>query len=255
MDGKQYDLFSRIRDLVNKNGAEEERSEPGSDDGDATQPTEETSPQDPSPEAESPAEDREPADEVSGPAPEVEPEPVTYTDDELDIAFADRFTQAGGKFVYCETMGDLVAQFRDLMADQGWSSAFSWEPRLINLFEDRGVDEDVIENQVEHRADIALSFCQALIAANGSILLSKEQATRRTLNVFPSVHVIVADVGQLRRDVPEALQRFDEETLPFMLRIDEDRPYIAGEGRIVLNAQGPKDVFLFLCDEPLLIDS
>lgn len=248
MDGKQYDLFSRIRDLVNKTEAEEESSEPTPDDAEET-----TRPDQPA-EPDHPADGPVPDDEVSEPAPEVEPEPVTYTDDELDIAFADRFTQAGGKFVYCESLAELVAQFRDLMGDQGWSSVFSWEPRLINLFEDRGVDEDVIENQVEHRADIALSFCQALIAANGSILLSKEQATRRTLNVFPSVHVIVADVGQLRRDVPEALQRFDEETLPFMLRIDEDRPYIAGEGRIVLNAQGPKDVFLFLCDESLLID-
>src|SRR3546814_2452699 len=54
------------------------------------------------------------------------------------------------------------------------------------------------------------SLCEALIARNGSVLMSSAQSSGRRLSVFPHAHIVVAWSGQLVTDLKDGFRLLKE---------------------------------------------
>ena len=170
----------------------------------------------------------------------------------LDELFAEELTAVAGNFIYCESNVDLVENLLTLAEKYNWRKIYCWEPELQNLlaeydfpFYKRDKDFDL--------AETGITLCEALIARNGSVLLSNSGAAGRRLSIFPTHHIVIAKTTQLVLDLKDAFNLIKNKyhgNLPSMITTVTGPSRTADiEKTLVLGAHGPKELFVFLIDE------
>ncbi|MFN8278639.1 MAG: LUD domain-containing protein [Chitinophagales bacterium] len=194
--------------------------------------------------------------------------PLTHTDEvtertpieatlpaaDLDIQFATNLIEKGGKFVYCENLGEAVELVKQWSAENEWSHVFHWENEIKEAFNEFNFQRGVIGYTIEN-SDAAMCLCEALIAENGTVLLNPKQASRRRLPVFPKTQIFLADVSQLRSTLNKAILQFSSANrgeLPSILDLtDNVKGHYYHDGSLVLKAEGPEDIVVILIDEKI----
>ncbi len=173
-------------------------------------------------------------------------------DQDLDIRFATKFIEAGGKFVFCETMKDAIENLRMLKEDNNWAHVFCWENEIKDAFCDSNFQKGLIGYTIEN-SDAAVSLCESLAADTGTIILNPKQASRRRLSCFPKTHIIITDVAHLSAVEADALDRFKQMNkgeLPSVVKLGTcNTGHFYDKQRLILNADGPEDIYVFLVDE------
>ena len=56
-----------------------------------------------------------------------------------DINFAQELTNAGGLFIYCETMDEVINGLNFLVNDRKWDHIFAMEPAIIDILHKAGI--------------------------------------------------------------------------------------------------------------------
>jgi L-lactate dehydrogenase complex protein LldG len=171
---------------------------------------------------------------------------------DLDIRFATKFLESGGKFIYCETIADVIENLRLLKQEMGWSHVFSWENEIKDAFCDYGFQKGALGFTIEN-SDAAMSLCESLIADEGSIVLNPKQASRRRLPCFPKTHILLTDISRLVPGETEALDRFNlvhKGELPSIAKLGQcNNGHFYDKQRLILNAEGTEDIYVFLVDQ------
>jgi len=92
------------------------------------------------------------------------------------------------------------------------------------------------------------------VARTGSIVLSTASQSGRTVSVYAPVHICVAFTRQLVYDIKDALQLLKEKYGPDMPSLIS---FASGPSRtadiektLVTGVHGPKEVYMFLVDQP-----
>jgi L-lactate dehydrogenase complex protein LldG len=192
---------------------------------------------------------------TDNPYAQVESESPIYTpmDESLDVNFAQEFTKVGGQFVYCEDETDLVQTLSALATENDWQEVFCVDPSLQYLLTQAGIPFQADEESF-HDLKIGITGCEFLIARLGSIMVSSRQDSGRKLNVYPEVHVVIANTSQLVPDLKDALQGIRER---YSGRIPSLVSVITGPSRtadiektLVMGAHGPRELFVFLTETP-----
>ncbi len=102
------------------------------------------------------------------------------------------------------------------------------------------------------QAEVGLTLCEALIARNGSILLSNANMAGRRLSIYPPVHIVLAYTSQLMTDLKDGFKHIKSKygnQLPSMITTVSGPSRTADiEKTLVLGAHGPKELFVFLLD-------
>jgi L-lactate dehydrogenase complex protein LldG len=110
-----------------------------------------------------------------------------------------------------------------------------------------GNDQDFLN------AEVGITLCEALIARNGSILVSNAGAAGRRLSIYPDTHIVLAFTSQLVLDLKDGFVRLKEKygnQLPSMITTITGPSRTADiEKTLVLGAHGPKELFVFLIDD------
>ena len=173
---------------------------------------------------------------------------------DLDIQFAMNLIEKGGKFMYCESIEGAVEELKRQAAENHWSHVFCWENEIKDAFHDHNFQRGVIGYTIEN-SDAAMCLCEALVAEDGNIILNPKQASRRRLPVFPKTQIFLADVSQLRGNLNKAILQFtcaNKGELPSVLDLtDNTKGHYYHDGSLVLKAEGPADVLVFLVDEKI----
>lgn len=170
--------------------------------------------------------------------------------EELDVRFAENFVAKGGKFIYCQNETELLGYVKSLKEQNKWNHVFTWDfhlkKQLIQLgFEQEGeffMDE----------SDAAISGNFALLADEGAIMLTPDQATNRRLTTFPPHHIILASRENLVANLEQAIVNFKEEyydKLPSLIDLDKDNKICKANLSRLLNAQGSAEVYVFYLDD------
>lgn len=171
---------------------------------------------------------------------------------DLDIRFATKFIQANGKFIFCESIKEAVEGLRMLKAERNWSHIFCWENEIKDAFCDNNFQKGSIGYTIEN-SDAAISLCESLIADEGTIILNPKQASRRRLHCFPKTHIIITDVAHLAGSEADGLDRFyalNKGELPSIIKLGScNTGHFYDKQRLILNAEGPEDVYVFLVDQ------
>ena len=186
------------------------------------------------------------------PYPNLEDLPHYPQNDEmLEVIFAEAFTAVSGQFVFCEDELQFIETLLNLADQHKWHKIYCWEPPLQDIL--TRYDYPYFETDKDfEQAEVGLTLCEALIARNGSILLSNANAAGRRLSIYPTVHIVLAYASQLKPDLKDGFQLIKSKygkKLPSMITTVTGPSRTADiEKTLVLGAHGPKELFVFLLD-------
>jgi L-lactate dehydrogenase complex protein LldG len=172
-------------------------------------------------------------------------------DELLEVTFAEQFTAVSGQFEFCEDEIQFIEALLTLAEERKWRKIYCWEPplqQLLNQYEFPFFETDKDFDQ----AEVGFTLCEALIARNGSMLLSNANRAGRRLSIYPPVHIVLAYTSQLVLDLKDGFKIIKDKygkNLPSMISTVTGPSRTADiEKTLVLGAHGPKEVFVFLID-------
>jgi L-lactate dehydrogenase complex protein LldG len=169
---------------------------------------------------------------------------------ELEVEFAEQFSNLQGKFIFCVNHAELVSQLKGLAEHYGWENIYCREEKLNSLFASNNYSK-ISDTDLNH-CDAAITTCELLIARTGTIVLSAAQQSGRTVSVYAPIHVCVAYSNQLVYDIRDGLQALKEKyegQLPSLITFATGPSRTADiEKTLVVGVHGPKEVYLFLVD-------
>jgi L-lactate dehydrogenase complex protein LldG len=171
--------------------------------------------------------------------------------EDLEIIFAEEFTKLLGKFAFCVNETDMKLQLQQLITEKKWDNIFCREDDLLKIFEENkfaGFNKSTLKD-----CDAAITSCKYLIARTGSIVMTSEQQSGRTVSAYAPVHICIAYVNQLVYETRDALKLLKKEygnNLPSFITFAAGPSRTADiEKTLVVGVHGPKEVYLFLIDE------
>lgn len=187
------------------------------------------------------------------PYPNLEESPLYKpTDELLEIVFAEELTAVAGKFIYCENGIDFIENILTLADQFKWRKIYCWEPELQKLLANYGFPFYQTDKDFE-QAEVGITLCEALVARNGSVLLSNGDMAGRRLSIYPHMHIVVARTGQLVMDLKDGFNLLKNKygnQLPTMISNVTGPSRTADiEKTLVLGAHGPKELIVFLVDD------
>ena len=112
----------------------------------------------------------------------------------IDEQFTFNFKANGGKFIYCENLSEISENFENILAENDWfeSEAQCFDPRLFYL-----LDENKLNYTDTKNPKFFFSFCENLIADEGSILFSSSQLKQFKPNELPTNMIVFATTSQM----------------------------------------------------------
>ena len=120
-----------------------------------------------------------------------------------DEKFTINFKKNGGKFLYCETMEEVLECFQNILLENSWSTkeVCCLDASLINHFK---------TFQLESRkncfgTNLLLTRCENLVADNGSLMFSSNQIKESKLHDLPDNFIVFATTSQLIDNLGEGL--------------------------------------------------
>lgn len=189
------------------------------------------------------------------PYPQLEDLPFYATDEEIpEVIFAEQFTAVNGQFIFCEDEIQFIETLLTLAEERNWHKIYCWESGLqeiLTRFEYPFYETDKDFEQ----AEVGFTFCEALVARNGSILLSNGNMAGRRLSIYPPVHIVLAYTSQMVLDLKDGFKLLKNKygsRLPSMISNVTGPSRTADiEKTLVLGAHGPKELFVFLLDDSI----
>jgi L-lactate dehydrogenase complex protein LldG len=134
------------------------------------------------------------------PYPNLEDLPMYEPNDELlEVLFAEQFTAVSGQFVFCEDEIQFIENLLTLAEERKWHKIYCWEPPLQEILTKYEYPFFETDKDFED-AQVGFTLCEALIARNGSIMLSNANMAGRRLSIYPPVHIVLAYTSQLKTD-------------------------------------------------------
>lgn len=187
------------------------------------------------------------------PNPAFEDSPL-YKDEEepLDVTFAREFTSVAGQFVYCDGEINLIENLIILLEKLKLTKLYVWDKSLHKFLDQYGFPYHKNRTDFDD-IEVGLTACEALIARNGSILISNADASGRRLSVYPPVHIVIAKTSQLVMDIKHGMALMREKygtNLPSTISMVTGPSRTADiEKMLVLGAHGPKELYLLLLED------
>jgi L-lactate dehydrogenase complex protein LldG len=165
---------------------------------------------------------------------------------DIEVEFAEQFTQLGGKFSFCVDKEELLQQLNGLYATNAWKSVYCNDSHFSSLVSPELLSDDIIH------CDAAITGCEAMVARTGSIVLSAKNSGRIP-SVYTPIHICIAYTSQLVYDlkdaIPKLLQKYNGQ-LPSLVSLATGPSRTADiEKTLVVGVHGPKEVYLFLVDD------
>ena len=187
------------------------------------------------------------------PHPDFEDLPL-YKDEEepLDVTFARELIAVAGNFVYCDGEIAVIEHLITLVEKLNLSKIHAWEPNVQELLNHYGFPVYTNPHKFEE-VEAGITSCEALIARNGSVLLSNANLGGRRLSIYPAVHIVIARASQLMMDLKHGMQHLKQkygEAMPSMVTTVTGPSRTADiEKMLVLGAHGPKELYVFMLED------
>ncbi len=170
---------------------------------------------------------------------------------DLEVEFAENFTNLQGRFSFCENEQELTAQLAALFAARKWTQVYCREQALVQLMAQPPVN--LVPFKDLTNCQVSVTGCETLVARTGTIVLSSAQQSGRTVSVYAPVHVCIAYTNQLVYDISESLRQVQQKyaNLPSLISFASGPSRTADiEKTLVTGVHGPKEVFCFLVEQP-----
>ncbi len=128
---------------------------------------------------------------------------LTPKKDPIDISFATKFTQKGGKFIYSEDAKTSDEYFKLILEENHWKNEeiLCFDQNLTDRFHLPIQSIDVDTSQFK----VFLIRCEYLIANKGTILICNHQLMDFKLENLPSFFIVFSGLDNFVSDVSEGM--------------------------------------------------
>ncbi|HEY4150368.1 MAG TPA: LUD domain-containing protein [Chitinophagaceae bacterium] len=171
--------------------------------------------------------------------------------EDLELHFAEAFTQLQGKFAFCLDYRELATQLAALVKEKGWTKLYCSETALRDRLIAHSFNSFAATTLAD--CDASITTCESLVARTGTIVLSSATESGRSVSVYAPVHICIAHTSQLVYDVKDALQAVKEKygaQLPSLISFASGPSRTADiEKTLVVGVHGPGEVYVFLVDQ------
>lgn len=135
-----------------------------------------------------------------------------------EAIFASKFTENGGKFVFCESKEEILDTLRNIAEEEHAEVISCNEPMLKNLLKEAGLIHQV---ELSKPADAAFITCELLIANTGGILITANQTFYNKINSLPNTIIVFARTNQILDKLNNALaaikMKYPPKEIPSMI--------------------------------------
>src|SRR5690606_19415333 len=102
-------------------------------------------------------------------------------------------------------------------------------------------------------ADAGITSCEALIARNGSVLISNANMRGRVLSIYPPIHIVLAKASKIVMDIKHGLSMIKEKygsQIPSMISVITGPARTTSiENKLIVGAHSPKSLYVFLIED------
>ncbi|WP_291860218.1 LUD domain-containing protein [Marinilabilia sp.] len=162
--------------------------------------------------------------------------------------FRDELEQLGGEVVLCDGVGDQMGCFNQLKEKRGWSTFACIDSGLKELLNFYGINGEQIDPVLDE-VEVGVTRCEALVALTGSVMVSSMGGSGRRLNIFPSVHIVLAQKSQLVESIAEGFDVVGKKYTqpPSQISLISGPSRTADiEKTLVMGAHGPKELIVLV---------
>ena len=170
----------------------------------------------------------------------------------LKECFRAELEAVSGVCFICKTQQEVVEQIRQILQEQQSDTLFTRDKTILTLLKENDIpatdsDEAFIDMKV------GITACEFLIARTGSIMVSSAGDSGRQMNIYPPIHIILAQSNQLVEypsDALLAIQQKYNNDLPSIVSLISGPSRTADiEKTLVLGAHGPKALYVILYEQ------
>ena len=131
---------------------------------------------------------------------------IQAVDDDMSVAFAQRFTQQGGTMHYCYNEADIARHINEIQKLNGSDELCCGGDNLTTFLQHIGVST-ACTAQTDKIYPLGAVLCEALVAWNGSIVISSNQGLGTTLPSLNKTTIVIAFTSQVVADWETACDR------------------------------------------------
>jgi L-lactate dehydrogenase complex protein LldG len=169
------------------------------------------------------------------------PSPLTCFKEELEAI--------NGKCILCENESDLFSKLKTFILQQNYLPLYCRDSGIAAQLANFEIPfTNTASDFISMQAGI--TGCEFLVARTGSVLVSSANESGRQMNVFPPIHIVLANISQLVNYPGAALNAIYAkygDTLPSTISTITGPSRTADiEKTLVLGAHGPKEFIVFL---------
>jgi len=163
--------------------------------------------------------------------------------------FINELEAINGKCFLCENETDTFQKLKHFLQAQNIKSIFCRDSRITNQL--ATYDISFSENPVDfEQIEAGITTCEFLVARTGSVIVSSASESGRQMNVFPPIHIVIANTNQLTDYLTNALiaiqKKYGNELPSTISTITGPSRTADIEKTLVLGAHGPKEFIVFL---------
>ena len=135
----------------------------------------------------------------------------------IEEGFTLKFTEQGGKFIYCENREESVKVFKNILAENQWIDCEML--CLHSKLQEQYLRPSITPTKTNLNARFFLTDCEFLVAHDGSIIMCAKQIANHKLIDLPENFVIIAGTKQLTDTLSEGLKVLSINTKKIFLSI------------------------------------
>lgn len=115
--------------------------------------------------------------------------------DPIEQRFSFKFTQNGGKFLYCENKSECDNFFSKILEENNWKDVeiLCYDDSLLELFSNKS---ELIVSKTNLNSKFFLTTCEFLVAKDGSLLICAEQIKSHKVSDLPQNFIVFAKISQ-----------------------------------------------------------
>jgi L-lactate dehydrogenase complex protein LldG len=126
-----------------------------------------------------------------------------------------------------------------------WNQLFCSEPELLTQLSKNKIS--ISEEEKFYENSVAITYCEALIARTGSIIISSVKPNSRTHSIAADTHIVIAFQNQIKYDLADHISTIKSEKISSMLSVVSGPSRTADiEKTLVMGAHGPKELYVVI---------
>jgi L-lactate dehydrogenase complex protein LldG len=190
------------------------------------------------------------------PYPILDLESPVYTEltDSLDVTFAQELINVAGKFVYCESEEEFIADLQTRIVENDWPVLFCLDPEIQAVFRKEGIPFEGDPAKLTE-AHLGITRCEYLVARTGTVMVSSRISPGTKIVCYPEIHLVVGFASQLVPDLKDAFRglrnRYNDDMPSMITLITGPSRSAIIENQEVTGIHGPKEIYVFMIDDSI----